>query len=51
MKRIRIAWKIRDEEGHGLPFPPEKQKLLEAWCAEGNKNYGPYTHWIEEIEA
>jgi hypothetical protein len=50
MKRIRIAWKIEDKEGHSLPFPPEQRQTLLDFCVEFNKIYGQGTHWIEEIE-
>ncbi len=50
MKQIRIAWKIDGKEGHGLPFHPKQRKHLEDFCADGNKRFGPGTHWIEEIE-
>ena len=50
MKQIRIAWKIGDQEGHSLPYPPTQRKLLEAHCVDGNNLCGPNTHWIEEIE-
>lgn len=51
MRRIRLGWTIDGFYGHGLPFPPEKRKLLEEWCSYGNTHFGSGTHWIEEFEA
>ena len=41
-----IHWRIEGREGHGEPVD---RKIAEAWCEDGNKNYGTGTHWLVRV--
>jgi hypothetical protein len=47
---LRLRWKINGVEGHGVTVSVALRESLEAWCAIGNHEFGPGSHWIEEVD-
>lgn len=46
---VRLAWKIKGDEGHGSSFisTVTNIEMLQAWVREMNQKYGFGTHWLE----
>ena len=45
--RIRIAWNIDGQQGHGTWFPHKDYETLLSHVKRCNEEFGRYTHWIE----
>lgn len=43
----RLSWAIGNKTGNGLWFPAAKAPMLHAGVEEGNRIFGPGTHWLD----